>query len=304
MPMIINTEWYRVFMYVAQSNNLTKAAQILHMTQPSVSYTIKHLEEALGVVLFDRLSKGVRLTHEGHALLEYVVPAFAQLDTGERQLQLLRQFKDGQVRIGANGAIIKDIVLPALDEFHTTFPQIRVRLTQENTSNILKYIKQGTLDIGFIHLPLIDPDIDIMLIHSLQNCFVVGKAYQELTTDSLTTDQLLQIPLLMLSAGSTTRSFLEQWFNIQGYAVEADIELNSLDMLTEFAERGYGAAFVPHSFVQLKIKEGVLFELQTQVPIPDRPLGIATKHKSSLSMSSASFLEAFKNNQPEDDGNL
>jgi LysR family cyn operon transcriptional activator len=297
MPMIINTEWYRVFMYAAQSSNLTKAAQILHMTQPSVSYTIKQLEESLGVVLFDRLSKGVRLTHEGHALLEYVVPAFAQLDTGERQLQLLKQFKDGQVRIGANGPIIKHIVLPALDEFHTAYPQIRLRLIQEKTSNIIKYIKQGTLDIGFIHLPLIDSDIDVMQIHSIRNCFVVGKAYQDLTADFISTDKLLQVPLLMLSAGSTTRSYVEQWFNKQGFAVEADIELNSLDMLTEFAERGFGAAFVPQSFVQHKIREGVLFELQTQVPIPDRPLGIATKRESSLSVSSASFLEAFKDKQ-------
>jgi LysR family transcriptional regulator, cyn operon transcriptional activator len=301
--MIINTEWYRVFMYAAQFSNLTKAAQVLHMTQPSVSYTIKHLEEALNVVLFDRLSKGVRLTHEGHALLKFVIPAFAQLDSGEKQLQLLKQFKDGQVRIGANGAIIKDIVLPALDEFHAVFPQIRIRLIQEKTNNILEHIKQGILDIGFIHLPLIDDGIDVMQIQSLQNCFVVGKTYQELTTSFLTTDQLLQVPLLMLSAGSSTRSFVEQWFNIQGYSVEADIELNSLDMLTEFTERGYGAAFVPRSFVQSKIKDGVLFELQTQVPIPDRQLGIATKHGSSLSLSSASFLEAFKLNQQEDDSN-
>jgi LysR family cyn operon transcriptional activator len=292
--MMINTEWYRVFMYAAHSSNLTKAAQLLHMTQPSVSYAIKQLEEALDVVLFDRLSKGVKLTHEGYALFQHVVSAFAQLETGEKQLQLLKQFKNGQVRIGANGAIIKDIVLPRLNEFHAKYPDIRIRLLQEKTSNIIRHIKQGMLDIGFVHLPIADHEIEVIPIDSSHNCFVVGKAHEDLATDSVSTDQLLQIPFLMLSSGSTTRAFVEQWFNSQGYTIEADIELNSLDMLTEFAECGYGVAFVPRSFVRDKISEGVLFELKTRVPIPDRPLGIATKRQSSLSLSSASFLEAFK----------
>src|SRR5690606_4189663 len=127
--------------------NLTKAAQNLHMTQPSVSYAIKQLEEALGMALFVRLPKGVQLTHEGRALFEHVSAAFNQLESGERQIKLMKQFEDGVVRIGANGAAIKHILLPRLDEFHSKYPQIRIRLLQERTSNIVNHLKEGTLDI-------------------------------------------------------------------------------------------------------------------------------------------------------------
>src|SRR5690554_5517469 len=99
--MNINTEWYRVFMIAAQTSNLTKAAQILHTTQPSVSYTIKQLEEALDVTLFDRFSKGVRLTREGESLFIFVLSAFNQLEQGEETLQAMKHFQEGQVRIGA-----------------------------------------------------------------------------------------------------------------------------------------------------------------------------------------------------------
>ncbi|MFD0715393.1 LysR family transcriptional regulator [Paenibacillus sp. GCM10027626] len=292
--MTIHTEWYRIFMYAAQFGNLTKAGQMLHMTQPSVSYAIKQLEEALGMTLFDRLSKGVRLTQEGQLLFEHVKLAFAHLDTGEKQMRQLKQFKDGQVRIGANGAIIKDILLPKLDLFHQSYPDIHVRLIQNRTSLIVQHLKEGKLDIGFIHLPLDDSELAIKYTAPLRNCFVVGARYRELAEYVVTTAQLLTIPLLLLSAGSRTRSFVEQWFSRQGYTIDADIELNSLEMLAVFAERGYGAAFVPRSYVEAELARGVLFELHTEVPIDDRQFGIATRRDLTLSLPTAKFLELFQ----------
>jgi len=292
---MIHSEWYRIFMFAAQTNNLTKAGQLLHMTQPSVSYAIKQLEEALGIILFDRLSKGVRLTPEGEQLFEHVKLAFAQLERAEQHVQELKQFKDGQIRIGANGAITKNILLPRLDQFHADYPQIRIKLVQDKTSLIIKQMKQGVIDIGFVHLPLQDNELDIRQIAPLKNCFVVGKRYLELASQTISAEQLLEIPLLMLSAGSSTRSFVEHWFNNQGYAAKADIELNSLEMLAAFAERGYGAAFIPKSFVIDKLADGSLIELTTAVPLPDRELGIATRKDTSLSLPTARFLELFQN---------
>lgn len=290
---MIHSEWYRIFLYAAQSGNLTKAGQLLHMTQPSVSYAIKQLEEALGITLFDRLSKGVRLTPEGEQLYEHVQLAFAQLELAEQQVQELKQFKAGQIRIGANGAITKNILLPKLDQFHAEYPQIRIKLVQDKTSLIVKHMKQGVIDIGFIHLPLQDSELVIKKISPLKNCFVVGKRYEQLAAQIVSAEQLLNIPLLMLSAGSSTRSFVEQWFSMQGYTAHADIELNSLEMLAAFAERGYGAAFVPKSFVEEELEKGSLLELRTSVPLPDRELGIAVRKDSSLSLPTAKFLELF-----------
>jgi DNA-binding transcriptional LysR family regulator len=69
---MLHLEWYRIFLHTARHGNVTKAAQELHVTQPSVSYAIKQMEEALGLKLFHRLSKGVELTEEGKALAAYV----------------------------------------------------------------------------------------------------------------------------------------------------------------------------------------------------------------------------------------
>ncbi|TVY09185.1 LysR family transcriptional regulator [Paenibacillus cremeus] len=288
--MIANTEWYRIFLHAAESSNLTKAAQILHMTQPSVSYAIKQLEEALGIVLFDRFSKGVRLTEEGQALYMHVRQAFDELSLGERHMKRLKQFSEGTLRIGANGAIVKDFLLPVLDRFHARYPEVRIQLSQEKTSHILERLKRGSLDLGYVYLPVTDEEIEVVSSHASPFCIVVGTAFANFSQEPVQTERLTELPLLMLSPGSTTRSFIEGWFRAQGVEVEADFELNSLEMLTEFAERGYGAAFLPRALVASRLMSGSLLELLTVVPLPDRFIGIATRKHSSPSLAAGAFL--------------
>lgn len=288
--MIANTEWYRIFLHAAESSNLTKAAQILHLTQPSVSYAIKQLENALGVGLFDRLSKGVRLTQEGQALYLHVRQAFEELDFAERRMKKMKQLSEGQLRIGANGAIIRDFIVPLLDQFRDRYTNIRVQLSQEKTSLILDRLKRGSLDIGYVYMPIFDEEIEIVASHLSPFCVVVGTTFADWSEEILPTERLTELPLLMLSPGSATRSFIEGWFRSQGVKAEADFELNNLEMLTEFAERGYGAAFLPRAFVASRIMSGSLIELRTTVPLPDRHIGIAVRKHSSPSLAAKAFL--------------
>ena len=293
--MVINTEWYRIFLHAAENSNLTKAAQTLHMTQPSVSYAIKQLEEALGVALFDRLSKGVRLTSEGQALYLHVRQAFAELESAERHMKKLKSFSEGRLRVGANGAIIKDFLLPSLDVFHARYPHVRIQMSQEKTSRILERLKNGSLDLGFVHLPVSDEDIRIHSTQALPYCAVVGKAFADWAQHPLPTAKLTKLPLLMLSPDSSTRSFIEGWFRSQGFETEADFELTNLDMLAEFARRGYGVAFLPRTFVSSDIADGSLLEIATEIPLPDRRIGIAIPKALSPSLAAQAFLELLQN---------
>jgi len=287
----MNLEWYRIFLYTAKAGNLTKAAQELHITQPSVSYAVKQLEKELGVKLFDRLSKGVRLTSEGATLLEYVEKSFAALDSGERKIASLRDYEAGELRIGASGPMIKHVLLPVLDELRIRFPEVRIRLSQGNSAAIQARLKEGQIDLGFVHLPFVDPELEIRQSMAIQDGFVVGPAYRERTEKPLTAADFAKLPLLLLSRGSSTREFVERWLAEQGASVEADIELNSFEMIVEFAHRGYGAAFVTRSFVEQEIEQGKLFEWPTEAKIPTRGIGVATRRGSSLPLIATQFLQ-------------
>ncbi|MGO4699168.1 LysR family transcriptional regulator [Paenibacillus sp. 2TAB26] len=288
--MLMNMEWYRIFLHTAKLGNLTKAAQELHITQPSVSYAIKQLEAQLEVKLFDRLSKGVKLTSEGLEVLAYVEKSFTILQAGEIQLQALKNLTAGELRIGASGPVIKHLLLPLLDTFHAEHPDVRIRLSQGKTSDIRDRLLDGQIDIGLVHLPLSDHELVVSHLTEIQDCFVVGEAYRHLVDTPFSAQALAQLPLLLLSEASSTRLFIEQWFASQGMTPDADMELSSMDMLIEMAIRGYGAAFVTQSFIDLELENKKLFRLQTIEPIPLRSVGFATRRNSSLPIIANRFI--------------
>jgi len=288
--MLMNMEWYRIFLHTAKLGNLTKAAQELHITQPSVSYAIKQLEAQLEVKLFDRLSKGVKLTPEGLEVLAYVEKSFTILQAGETQLQALKNLTAGELRIGASGPVIKHLLLPLLDTFHAEHPDVRIRLSQGKTSDIRDRLLDGQIDIGLVHLPLSDHELVVSHLTEIQDCFVVGEAYRHLVDIPFSAHALAQLPLLLLSEASSTRLFIEQWFASQGITPDADMELSSMDMLIEMAIRGYGAAFVTQSFIDQELENKKLFRLQTIEPIPLRSVGFATRRNSSLPIIANRFI--------------
>jgi DNA-binding transcriptional LysR family regulator len=289
---MINMDWYRIFLHTARSGNQTKAAQELYMTQPSVSYAIKQLEEELGLKLFHRLSKGVELTEEGRALLNYVEQSFSLLQAGEKKMHALKHLAGGELRVGASDSLFKHLLLPHLNSFHHTYPEVRIRLSHGKTSEIVQRLKDGQIDCGIIHLPLTDPLLEIKPLTHIQDVFVVGKGYRELAEPSIPIETLAKLPLLFLSSGSSTRRFIEQWFGAHGHSVQPDIELGSIDLLIEFAKLGFGAALVTRSFVLKELQSGELFELHPTAKIPERSIAVAVRQDISLSLPAVQFVDA------------
>ncbi|WP_256717443.1 LysR family transcriptional regulator [Paenibacillus odorifer] len=289
-----NLEWYRIFLYTARYKNLTKAANELHITQPSVSYAIKQMEDSLGLKLFHRLSKGVELTEEGRALLEYVEPSLVMLDSAQKHLHNLKQLNEGEVRIGASDSLIKNLLLPQLNAFHKQYPGIRIRLSHGKTHEITKRLKEGEIDCALVHMPIDDPQLSIQTLATLEDCFVVGRAFQELANRSLTAKELAELPFILLSPESSTRLFVDHWFAGKGLSVKPDIELGSIDLLSEFARLGYGVAFISRSFVIEEIQKGELFELQLDDPPPPRNIGFAIHRDMRLSVAADSFVRMLR----------
>nr|WP_125666801.1 LysR family transcriptional regulator [Paenibacillus baekrokdamisoli] len=287
-----NLEWYRIFHQTAKSKNLTKAAEELYITQPSVSYAIKQLENALAMKLFYRLSKGVELTEEGRVLFDYVDQSLTLLGAGEAKMQALKRLDGGEIRIGASDSLIKHLLIPQLDAFHAQYPEVRIQLSHGKTPDIVQRLRDGQIDCGIVHLPIVtDPQLEVKSMMTIQDTFLVGQAFEELARHPRSAEAIAATPLLLLSAGSSTRRFVEQWFAAQSLTVEADIELGSVDLLVEFARLGYGAAFMTRSFAAEEIEAGTLLEVQTLVPIPSRSIGIVMRRERMLSLAATRFVE-------------
>lgn len=285
-------DYYKVFYHAASTGSITKAAQQLYMTQPSASYAIKQLEEQLGVRLLVRKAKGVELTGEGAALFDYVQQSYRLLQAGERVIAEMKTYHAGIVRLGASDSLCKHYLLPFLETFRLQYPGIRICLSHGKSEDISSRLQEGAIDCGIVHLPA-GPQVQVKAIRPIQDCFIAGPEYAARFGSSKgTLADLVQLPFVLLSEQSRTRSFFHAILQTYGHTVTPDIEVGSVDLLLEFVRKGMGVSFVTEDFAAADLEVGTLVKLTIPQPIPPRSIGIITLPDHALSLAAASFIEA------------
>lgn len=140
---MVKLELYRVFREVAEAGNISLAAENLYLSQSAVSQSIKQLEQQLGTRLFLRSPRGVALTEDGRLLFEYVRSAMGLLETGEDKLQQSRTLQAGTLVIGASDTVTSQFLLPHLDAFHRSYPNIHIRIISGRSYKVLGLLRAG-----------------------------------------------------------------------------------------------------------------------------------------------------------------
>ena len=152
--MNISLEYYRIFYHVVKEGSITAAANTLCVSQPAVSQTIRQLEAGLGVTLFLRAQKGIRLTAEGQTLFQYVERGYETILQGEHALQSMLELELGEIHIGASDMTLKYYLLPYLERFHEQYPSVKVNVTNGPTPETLKHLKDGKIDFCVVSGPI------------------------------------------------------------------------------------------------------------------------------------------------------
>lgn len=290
-----NLELYRTFFWAAKEQNLSRAAERLFVTQPSVSHAIRQLEEELNVNLFHRGPKGVTLTEEGQLLFHHVEMAMQALEAAERiigeQTNLLR----GELRIGGGDSLIKYYLLPHLSRFCSDYPGVHLNLTNGTTAEIIRQVKEGRIDFGIVRLPVEDDSLVAVEAITLQECFAAGPKYAHLADRTISLAELKQYPLIMFTRTSTSSKFIQDFAASHGLTLEPEIELASVDLLIAFAKAGLGISFVTRQFAKRELETGELVELQLAEPIPPRKAGIVFLKNRRLSPATNTFIKSYLN---------
>lgn len=291
--MSINLELYKVFYYTAREQSFSRAAEALFISQPAVSQSIGKLEEELGGALFIRTPRGVRLSQEGEVLYRYIEQAYKLILTGEKKIAEMHNLLAGEVRIGASDTLSKYYLIPYLELFHQRYPEIQIKVTNRTTPEILKMLKSGNVDLGVINLPVDDDQLEVRRGQKIQECFVVGRKYQELAQRKVKLEELARYPLLLLEKGTNTREFVDQYAAKHGVVLEPDIELGSIDLLIEFARIGLGISFVIRDFITEELERGELILVELEEVIPERVIGIVTAKGLPLSKAGEMLIGEF-----------
>lgn len=287
--MDINFELYKIFYHTAREGSFSAAAERLYITQSAVSQAVRNLEEKLGQVLFSRKKRNITLTREGEVLFEYISQAFNFIKTGESRLDELKKLDSGVVRLGAGDTVCKYFLVPVMEKFLKVHPNIKFKVINRTSSQLISALKNGVLDLCVVTLPVDDPLVEITDFLSVEDIFIASMKFGSLKGRKLTLEELCRLPLLLLQKESSTRRNLDTFFREKNVMYAPEIELESIDLLVDFARIGMGAAHVLKESALPAIERSELFELKTGIGLPKRQLGLATMKNVALSNAAAGF---------------
>lgn len=302
--MDVNFELYKIFYHVARTGSFSAAANALYISQSAVSQNIKNLEQKLGNELFFRKSRQIKLTPEGELLYHHITQAYQWIKNAENQLDQIHGLEAGEIRIGASDTVCKYFLLPYFRDFRKAYPQIKIRVVNRTSAQIKEILKKGDIDFGIVTLPQSDSQVRADAWKTVADIFVAAAApaaapapqYAALKDKKNSLTELLQFPMLLLEKSSTARQNLDRFLRDRHLEIAPELELESNDLLLEFARIGFGIAYVLRDSALPDLASGSLFEVQVADALPPHPIGIITLNHAPLPKSAQRFLELLREN--------
>jgi DNA-binding transcriptional LysR family regulator len=244
----MNLEQLGGFVAVARLGNFTRAAEHLHLAQPSLSRQIAALEQDLGTELFHRARGGSTLTSAGESLLPLARRMLADAESVRRELAELAGLQRGRVRLGATPSLCISLVAEVLSAFHTAHPAIELHLSEQGSRRLLDELARGELDLALINTsqatsadrfsvtPLLVEEL--VLISSAGAPPVTGG-------DTITLEEIADLPQIGFSATYDLRSTTDAAFRARKLTPTVVLEGAEMDAVLRFVELGLGVAIVP-----------------------------------------------------------
>lgn len=285
-------DYYRIFYETARFRSFSTAAQHLYISQSAISQCIQQLEHDLGVQLFIRTRKGISLTNEGKILFSKVESAIASLEQGEKQLDRLRQLESGELRIAAGDTITTHFLLKHLEDYHATYPDIRIEMANSYSSQMLALVKEGKADLAFVNMPMEDDELVFEPCLEINDVFVCGPDFEK--KDSYSWEEVAELPLILIEKNASSRHFLENNFAERNISLNPQIEVAVHDLLIRFASIHLGISCVIEQFSADELQRGVIQKLNLNPPLPKRSIGCAYLKNAPLSYAARAFLDMIR----------
>jgi aminoethylphosphonate catabolism LysR family transcriptional regulator len=240
----MNHAQLRAFHAVASEGSFTRAAEALHVTQPTLSGQVKALEERYGVKLFDRRGRRVHPTELGRSLLDLTRRLFSLEAEAEQILGAAKGLKRGHLRLAADAPFH---VIGALSAFAKRYPGIRLSLTIGNSEEILEALVEHRADVAVLANIPEDPRVHAVPFRRDRLIAFVEQNHPWAGRESLTLKELAGRRLVLREIGSTTRRLFETAMAARGLALGEVLEVNSREAVRETVAAGLGIGVVSES---------------------------------------------------------
>jgi DNA-binding transcriptional LysR family regulator len=278
-----------VFLAIAHAQSFSRAAERIHLSQPTLSEHMKELEEELGVPLFIRHSRSVSLTEPGRVFEDYATRVVATLAAGRHAIAELDGLKRGSLVVGAS-TTPGTYVLPArIAKFRQQYPGITVALRIANSRAVEERVRDGEVDLAVIGGHVLGPSERCVAAGIVDELQLIVPPDYPVKAGVLTPARLARERLLIREEGSATRQATERALRQAGVSFRPAMELDHTETIKRAVIAGLGVAFVSRYAVEDEVRSGRLRILNVQRMKVRRHFHVIHDERRPLSASARAF---------------
>ncbi len=248
------------FLEAASRGSFRRAADALYLSQPSVSARIQTLEGEVGVALFHRTARGVRLTEMGQVFLPFAQRSMETLRRGREVLESVRQTSAGILNM-ATARVIGTYVLPeTLQKFQHLYPETNLHIKVGGSLDVLQMVVDEEVQLGLARF-MEHPDVDALHLYDEEAVLVVHPDHPFAKTGVAAMFAVAQEPLILYDPGDPGSSyfqFINRVCRYAGVTPKVEMNLDSVEAAKNMVQLGLGISFLPRSGVRQELESGTL----------------------------------------------
>ena len=248
------------FLEAASRGSFRRAAEALYLSQPSVSARVQTLEGEMGVALFHRTARGVRLTEMGQVFLPFAQRSMETLRRGREVLESVRQASAGILNM-ATARVIGTYVLPeTLQKFQQLYPETNLHIKVGGSSDVLQMVVDEEVQLGLARF-MQHPDVDALHLYDEEAVLVVHPDHPFAKTGVAAMFAVAQEPLIVYDPGDPGSSyfqFINRVCRDAGVTPKVEMNLDSVEAAKNMVQLGLGISFLPRSGVRRELESGTL----------------------------------------------
>jgi len=270
--MRVNLNQLRSFFLVAREKSVTKAAELLFITQPAVTMQIKSLEQDLAIRLFNKYGKSLQMTHAGEVMFGYAERVFEIVEEMEYVLRGHAELKHGTLAIGTTRSFAKYLMPDMLSRYQERYPDVKVSLKVGSSQEISDGLMTFQYDLGIIGRLPFKSNLKVVPYSKEPFCLVTAPSHQLASKEEIHLAELKNEPLIIREEGSGSRYAILSLLSSHGVNPFVLMEAESVEFIKEYIMKGKGISFLYRPEIRMETRMGLL----KPVRVKEGPLVIQT----------------------------
>lgn len=293
----------KVFITVANTKNFSKAAKVLNLTQPAISFQIQTLEQYYQTMLFDRVNRHVKLTESGELLLEYALSMNDLQAELERKMQQLTGQVKGNLTIGASRTVGEYIMPHIVSAFKKEYPDVDIALEIYNTRQVENNVMNNTIDVGLVESDISNKKLFYQDFLDDELVLIVSSNHRWASEETISLLELKDEPFIIREAGSGSRLVFEQALLDSDFDIEnlnIIMEIGNITAIKTIVASGLGVSVVSKWAAEDMVNSGEICILRIKEFTIHRKLSIILNNDFFESEACSKFVRFLGEMRPED----